>query len=206
MVLKKNERMGGFENVWHSDVTWRLQPSLGSVLLAREVPAVGGDTLFSDMYAAYDGLDDALRESIDGLHAIHDFTRTFGALMSADELAKKREEFPPARHPVVRTHPETGRKGLYVNAAFTDYIVGIEPEKSRRPGLYSQAVVPDISAASAGAPSRSRSGTTAPCSTTRRRTTPEPPLDGARDHRRRHAGLTARPRSAARGADAQRGD
>ena len=55
-MLKKNDRMGGYENVWHSDVTWRLEPSLGSVLLAREVPAVGGDTLFCDMYAAYEGL------------------------------------------------------------------------------------------------------------------------------------------------------
>ena len=145
MVLKKNERMGGFENVWHSDVTWRLQPSLGSVLLAREVPAVGGDTLFCDMYAAYDGLDDDLRESIDGLRAIHDFTRTFGPIMSADELAKKREEFPPAEHPVVRTHPETDRRGLYVNAAFTDYIVGMDPEESRRllVKLYRQATVPE---------------------------------------------------------------
>ena len=80
MVLKKNDRMGGYENVWHSDVTWRLQPSLGSVLLAREVPAVGGDTLFCDMYAAYDGLDDDLRASLDGLRAVHDFTHTFGRL------------------------------------------------------------------------------------------------------------------------------
>ena len=145
MVLKKNDRMGGYENVWHSDVTWRLQPSLGSVLLAREVPAVGGDTLFSDMYAAYDGLDDDLRSSLDGLHAVHDFIRTFGALMSADELAKKREEFPPAEHPVVRTHPETGRKGLYVNAPFTDRIVGMEEGESRRllSTLFRQASVPE---------------------------------------------------------------
>src|SRR5262249_19532153 len=132
MVLQKNEQVGGYENVWHSDVTWRLEPSLGSVLLAREVPPVGGDTLFSDMYAAYEGLGDKLRASLDGLHAVHDFTRTFGRMMSAEELAKKRQEFPPAEHPVVRTHPETGRKGLYVNAAFTSHIVGMEKDESDR--------------------------------------------------------------------------
>jgi taurine dioxygenase len=145
MVLKKNDRIGGYENVWHSDVTWRLQPSLGSVLLAREVPAVGGDTLFADMYAAYDGLDDDLREQIDGLRAVHDFSRTFGSFLSPEELAKKRQEFPPAEHPVVRTHPETGRKGLYVNAAFTSHIVGMpEAESDRLLGLlYRQATVPE---------------------------------------------------------------
>jgi taurine dioxygenase len=115
------------------------------VLLAREVPDVGGDTLFSDMYAAYEGLDENVRESLAGLRAIHDFTRTFGRFMSAEELAKKREEYPPAEHPVVRTHPETGRKGLYVNAAFTSHIVGMERAESDRllRLLYGQANIPE---------------------------------------------------------------
>jgi taurine dioxygenase len=145
MVLKKNEQIGGYENVWHSDVTWRLEPSLGSVLLAREVPAVGGDTLFCDMYAGYEGLSERVRTSLDGLRAVHDFTRTFGRMMSAEELAKKQQEFPPAEHPVVRTHPETGRKGLYVNTAFTSHIVGMEPDESDRllDRLYRQATVPE---------------------------------------------------------------
>lgn len=145
MVLKKNERIGGYENVWHSDVTWRMEPSLGSVLLAREVPAVGGDTLFCDMYSAYEGLDDALRDTLDGLQAVHDFTRTFAPIMSAEDLAKKQAEYPPARHPVVRTHPETGRKGLYVNAAFTSHIVDMERAESDRllALLYRQASIPE---------------------------------------------------------------
>jgi len=145
MVLKKNDQIGGYENVWHSDVTWRLEPSLGSVLLAREVPAVGGDTLFCDMYAAYEGLSERTRASLEGLHAVHDFTRTFGPMLSAEELAKKQKEFPPAVHPVVRTHPETGRKGLYVNAAFTSHIVDVDPEESDRllERLYRQATVPE---------------------------------------------------------------
>jgi taurine dioxygenase len=145
MVLKKNERLGGYENVWHSDVTWRLAPSLGSVLLAREVPDVGGDTLFSDMYAAYEGLDDDVREALEGRRAVHDFTHTFGRFMSAEELAKKQQEFPPAEHPVVRTHPETGRKGLYVNAAFTSHIVGMSRDDSDAllDRLYRQASIPE---------------------------------------------------------------
>ena len=145
VVLKKNANMGGFENVWHSDVTWRLAPSLGSVLYAREVPAVGGDTLFSDMYAAYEGLDDETRAALDGLRAVHDFTHTFGHFLSDDELKKKQAEYPPAEHPVVRTHPETGRKGLYVNAAFTSHIVGMARDASDRllDHLYRQASVPE---------------------------------------------------------------
>ena len=145
MVLKKSDRMAGYENLWHSDVTWRLAPSLGSVLLAREVPPVGGDTLFSDTYAAYEGLDDDVRASLEGLRAVHDFTHTFGRFMSPEELAKKQQEFPPAIHPVVRTHPETGRKGLYVNAAFTSHIVDMEPAESDRllELLYRQASVPE---------------------------------------------------------------
>jgi taurine dioxygenase len=145
MVLKKSDKMGGYENLWHSDVTWRLAPSLGSVLLAREVPAVGGDTLFSDMYAAYEGLPDDVRTSLDGLRAVHDFTHTFGRFLGAEELAKKQAEYPPAQHPVVRTHPETGRKGLYVNAAFTSHIVDMDPAESDRllEFLYRQASIPE---------------------------------------------------------------
>jgi taurine dioxygenase len=145
MVLEKNEQVGGYENVWHSDVTWRLEPSLGSVLLARRVPPVGGDTLFCDMYAAYDGLSDRVRTSLEGLRAVHDFTHTFGRMMSPEELAKKQQEFPPAEHPVVRTHPETGRQGLYVNAPFTSHIVGMDADESDRllELLYRQATVPE---------------------------------------------------------------
>jgi taurine dioxygenase len=127
----KDQKTVGVENMWHSDVTWRERPSLGSVLRAREVPVVGGDTLFSDMVAAYEGLDDDVKERIDGRQAVHDFTQSFGLLLPPEELARKREEFPAVTHPVVRTHPETGRKGLYVNAIFTSHVVGMEPGESR---------------------------------------------------------------------------
>ncbi|MEN8180980.1 MAG: TauD/TfdA family dioxygenase [Myxococcota bacterium] len=132
ICFAKDEETVGVENIWHSDVTWREEPSLGSVLRAREVPAVGGDTLFSDMVAAYEGLDEPVQEQIEGRKAVHDFTQSFGFLLSKEELARKQAEYPAVEHPVVRTHPETGRKGIYVNAIFTSHIVGMEAEESRR--------------------------------------------------------------------------
>ncbi len=145
ICFAKDDETVGVENIWHSDVTWREEPSLGSVLRAREVPRVGGDTLFSDMVAAYEGLDDAVKEIVEGKRAVHDFTQSFGLMLSKEELARKKAEFPAAEHPVVRTHPETGRKGLYVNAIFTSHVVGMEPEESREllEHLYRQATYPE---------------------------------------------------------------
>ena len=121
----------GYENIWHSDVSWREVPSLGSVLRCLVPAELGGDTLWADMYEAYDGLDDTLKDAIDGLVAIHDFSASFGLALEPDRLAEMRREYPPARHPVVRTHPRTGRKLLYVNEIFTTEIVGMEPEAGR---------------------------------------------------------------------------
>ena len=121
----------GYENVWHSDVSWRKIPSLGSVLRAVDAPAVGGDTLFADMACAYENLPSDVRDRIDGLVAVHDFTRTFGqGIADKEELARMRERYPAVEHPVVRTHPETGRKLLYVNAPFTSHVVGMDPGES----------------------------------------------------------------------------
>lgn len=141
----KDEEVKGVENVWHSDVTWREIPSLGSVLRAVDIPSVGGDTLFSDMEAAYKGLPDALRERIDALSATHDFIHTFGAALSEEERAVQREKYPTARHPVVRTHPVTGRRSLYVNAIFTTGIEGMSEDESDAllQELYAQADVPE---------------------------------------------------------------
>jgi taurine dioxygenase len=126
-------------------VTWRLEPSLGSILRARVVPEVGGDTLFADMIAAYEGLPDEVKERIDGLHAIHSFSRVFGARLPEDEKAAMREKYPDARHPVVRTHPETGARGLYVNVAFVSHIEGMDDDEGRRllRLLYRQASIPE---------------------------------------------------------------
>ena len=145
ILLTNGEQNKSRINVWHSDVTWRSEPSLGSILKAVEVPETGGDTLWANMVAVYEGLPDEVKQRIDPLFAIHDFTHSFGRGMALDRLAEMQKQYPEARHPVVRTHPETGEKALYVNGAFTREIEGLEPDESRRllDFLYAQARVPE---------------------------------------------------------------
>lgn len=112
----------GYENIWHSDVSWRELPSMGSLLRAIEVPAVGGDTMWADMGAAYDGLPDEIKEQIDAMTAVHDWEHSFGLAMNTEQKATMRDQYPPVEHPVVRTHPETGKRALYVNRTFTTRI------------------------------------------------------------------------------------
>ena len=135
----------GKENFWHSDVTWREKPSLGSILKAVEVPAVGGDTLFANMVMAYELLPDDIKEVITGRVAVHDIARVFAGRLnkSAEEL---RERYPPMEHPIVRTHPETGESVLYVNTAFTSHIKDMEEGDSTRllRKLYRTAANPEI--------------------------------------------------------------
>ncbi len=149
LAITHNRESRGRENTWHSDVTWRQIPSLGSILRAIEVPQVGGDTLFADMGAAYDGLTDAVKAQIDGAMAVHDFAHFRQGMAKAGKSAAEIEVFniayPMAEHPVVRTHPETGRRSLYVNAAFTKHIIGMEPEAPATllRYLYAQASIPE---------------------------------------------------------------
>ena len=148
----------GEANLWHSDVMWRMEPSLGSILLARVVPEVGGDTLFADMTAAYHGLAAELRAQIDGLMAINSGSangskekarqRLAERGATPDELADFDEKYahvPIPVHPVVRTHPVTGERALYVNAGFTRRIVGLDPQQSSDllATLYAQAAIPE---------------------------------------------------------------
>ncbi|WP_193433144.1 TauD/TfdA dioxygenase family protein, partial [Streptomyces luteocolor] len=134
-----------YENVWHADVTFRERPALGAVLHLREVPPFGGDTLWADMAAAYDNLSDDIKARIDGARAVHDFIPGFARFYGPDRLAPLQDRFPPVTHPVVRTHPETGRRMLFVNTSFTTHIVGMEREESDRllGHLVRQAHVPE---------------------------------------------------------------
>jgi alpha-ketoglutarate-dependent taurine dioxygenase len=128
--FEKTAEVGGYENLWHHDVTWRETPSMGAVLHAVEIPPVGGDTLFCDMAAAYEGLSDEMKARIDGLTATHDFLRAFGANLPDDRKAEMRERYPVVEHPVAITHDATGQRLLYVNRVFTRSIVGLDPDES----------------------------------------------------------------------------
>jgi taurine dioxygenase len=138
---KSDRRTGA--NLWHSDVTWRETPSLGSILRGRVIPETGGDTMFADMVAAYEGLSPAMKEWVCTLTAVHD-----GSLFAALQ-GKSRESFweqyPLQEHPVVRTHPETGERALYVNCAFTTHIKGLSQKESDwlLEHLYAQASIPE---------------------------------------------------------------
>ena len=128
--FEKGADTGGFENGWHHDVTWREVPSMGAILHAIQVPPTGGDTLFSDMGAAYDGLDDAVKEQIEDLYAVHDFMLAFKHQVPEGQQAEFRARYPQARHPVVCTHPETGRRLIFVNCYFTSHIEGMDDDES----------------------------------------------------------------------------
>ena len=121
---------------WHSDLSYMNKPSLGSLLLCHEMPDVGGDTMWANMYLAYETLSETLRRFIEGLTAIHDYSHAydtyFAHLKERPPLtAEQRARTPPVEHPMVRTHPVTGRKALYVNPGFTTGIVGMPRDESQ---------------------------------------------------------------------------
>lgn len=128
--------LGDAGKYWHSDISYKALPSLGSLLHAQELPAEGGDTLFANMHQAYDTLPEALRTAIDGKLAVHSYLAKYGQLqkdgnwrptLSEQQLAQVQEVV----HPVVRIHPETGRRALFVSEGFTTRIEGLPEDESR---------------------------------------------------------------------------
>ena len=133
-VKKLEHERSNFGGVWHSDTTYLPQPPLGSMLFALEVPPTGGDTLFANMYAAYDRLSDGMKKLLAGLRVVNssakaDVTRTREDLIAASPGHAARGVF-EAVHPVVRTHPESGRKALYVNPAHSVRFDGMTEDES----------------------------------------------------------------------------
>ena len=127
---------GGFADVWHTDVTFVRRPPLGSVLRAVVLPPTGGDTQWADLELAYQSLSEPVRRLADQLVAVHDGTREFGYYLAQREERTKweGEEFRalvPIEHPVVRVHPETGRRGLFVNPGFVSHIKDVSDAESR---------------------------------------------------------------------------
>jgi len=123
-----------YENAFHCDATWREIPPMGSVLRCVQTPPVGGDTIWVNMAEAYRRLPEHVKEQIDGLRARHSIEASFGAAMGPDQRRALHQRFPDAEHPVVRTHPETGEKVLFVNA-FTTHFVNYHTPKNVRFGF-----------------------------------------------------------------------
>lgn len=149
-VLKEPEQTKNIGGGWHTDHSYDEVPAMGSILRAIELPETGGDTLFASVQAAYDGLSDDMKEKIAPLKAAHSSRHIFG--YEANEAEEVGDRFgnadlatQDAVHPVALAHPETGRKGIYVNAAFTTGIEGLEKEQSDEllHGLYSACMQPE---------------------------------------------------------------
>lgn len=121
---------------WHSDITYKSRPPLGSLLYALEVPPEGGDTLFADMYAAYETLDDETKTRIEHLKAVHRYGDRYRMMASEDKerpplTAEQLAQVPDVVHPVVRTHPQTGRRALFVNEGFTIGLVDMPEDEGK---------------------------------------------------------------------------
>ncbi|MCX5045433.1 TauD/TfdA family dioxygenase [Aldersonia sp. NBC_00410] len=117
---------------WHADVTAAVNPPAASILRAEVLPAYGGDTQWANTVAAYAGLSEPVRKLADGLRAVHRFSPGAGAKPTADYLRRVEQRPLLSEHPVVRVHPETGEKALYVNPGFTSHIADVSPHESRR--------------------------------------------------------------------------
>ena len=133
-VKKLEHERSNFGGIWHSDTSYLAEPPMGSMLLAREVPPYGGDTLFASQYLAYENLSEGMRKLLDPLVAVNssakaDVSRTREDRIASDGRAEAKKDY-EAEHPVVRTHPETGRKALYVNVAHTVRFRGMSEEES----------------------------------------------------------------------------
>jgi taurine dioxygenase len=132
-VTKLPHETVNFGGIWHSDTTYLERPPMATLLLAREVPPVGGDTLYANMYAAYDALSPRLRAVLDGLSAVSTSALADVSKTREDRIAERGADAETEYrtvHPVVRTHPETGRRALYVNVAHTERFDGMTVEES----------------------------------------------------------------------------
>lgn len=134
-VLENDENRPPETNVWHTDVTWRDKPPLGSVLYGAEIPASGGDTMWASMTAVYDALSPAMKKMLEDLRAVHSIavfanSGNYEASQNMEKMAEILKLYPPQSHPVIRTHPETGKKALFVNSTFTTHIEGLPRDES----------------------------------------------------------------------------
>lgn len=149
-VLKKEDEKVNFGGVWHSDTTYQSSPPMATLLYAKELPPIGGDTLFASQYHAYDQLSDSLKRVLEGLRALNMSGKKRVAATRNDRLKESASGINPDAltgvHPVVRTHPETGRKALFVNAAHTVNFEGWTEQESSGllEYLYNHQIAPEF--------------------------------------------------------------
>ena len=143
---------GGRADAWHTDVTFSPRPPLGAILHMKLCPSYGGDTLWANMYAAYDALSEPMKRFLDGLTAQHEVAAAARVVQRKDRVRRDLQELklplglPPARHPVVRTHPVTGRKALFVNPTWTSHICELAYAESEAllEFLFTHSVLPEF--------------------------------------------------------------
>jgi len=137
MIIDNHVNNPTDNNFWHTDVTFIDTPPMGSILAARQLPPVGGDTMWASMTAAYNALSKPMQKFLQGLEAVHDFSFAFtaeglaGSQAGREKYEKAVAANPPVTHPVIRTHPETGEPGIFVNSVFTRRIKGLRREESK---------------------------------------------------------------------------
>ena len=133
-VLKLKDERVNFGGIWHSDTAYLAEPPMGTILYAKELPPVGGDTLFANMYKAYDGLSDGMKNTLSSLKAVNSAAKQKVSDTRANRLRDSGKDASLTKtesiHPVIRTHPETCRKSLYVNKAHTIRFDGMTEEES----------------------------------------------------------------------------
>ena len=131
-VVKLEHERNNFGGIWHSDTTYLAEPPMGSMLLAREVPPYGGDTMFANQYLAYEALSDGLKKALEGLVGVSSSAKAEVTKTREDRMKAAGAELKilSAGHPIVRTHPETGRKALYTSEAHTAWIEGWTEKES----------------------------------------------------------------------------
>lgn len=125
LMLHSDEKNQGAASAWHSDVSCDQVPNLGSILYGKTIPETGGDTCWASMYAAYEGLSDAMQHFLSGLNGVHESEHIYSKIKGSVS------NYPCAEHPIIRTHPETGRQALFVNSVFTTGIKELKPAEGR---------------------------------------------------------------------------
>jgi taurine dioxygenase len=147
-VVDQTSPKGSGTDVWHADSTFMVEPPMGAVLRSVQVPAVGGDTCFASMYAAYDALSTSMKQQLDGLTAVHSTARVMALVRRSSNAyaAAGAAEIPPAVHPVIRVHPETGRKLINVSFNWVERIVelGAGESDALLRFLYEHAKAPEF--------------------------------------------------------------